>query len=90
MDGTVYCAHKGKGEPGIEAPLMWTPFTPAAVQPFVKALETAAEPLPENASEAEAAEREKGIRAASEALAAARKWRPDTAIGVDSPLPPHW
>ncbi|MFB6556608.1 hypothetical protein, partial [Streptomyces sp. NPDC056405] len=88
VDGTLHCAHKGQGEPGVEAPVMWTSFTPASVQPFVKALEAAAKPLPEKASEAEAAEREKKIQAASEALATTRKWSPDTETGVSSKLPP--
>ncbi|MFJ9080329.1 hypothetical protein ACIRO3_34610 [Streptomyces sp. NPDC102278] len=86
VNGTLYCAHQGGlGESGSSiAPVRWTSFTPSSVQPFVQALDKATTALPKNASEEDTAQREKNIRAAAEALAAARKWTKDTPTGVSS------
>ncbi|MFJ5863810.1 hypothetical protein ACIQEY_05225 [Streptomyces parvus] len=94
--GTLYCAHLSQEEEQDEeaeeytddAEMRWTSFTPARVKTFVVALEKAAEPLPEKASEQDKRQREARIKAASEALTEARRWAPDVAAGFTSQHPP--
>ncbi|MFB7257943.1 hypothetical protein [Streptomyces nojiriensis] len=88
VDGTLYCAHRGARREGKQQlPLRWTSFTPAAAQPFVAALEKASKALPEGATEEQAEQRKKGIKAAAEALEQARKWRRDAyALTTESHL----
>ncbi|MGW1641557.1 hypothetical protein [Streptomyces lavendulae] len=88
VNGTLYCAHRGARQQGKQQlPLRWTSFTPADALPFVAALEKASKALPEGATEEQAAQRKKNIKAAAEALERARKWRRDAyAVTADSPL----
>ncbi|KIF03383.1 hypothetical protein PL81_24610 [Streptomyces sp. RSD-27] len=79
--GTIHCLHRGHREEsfgGKVQPVRWTSFTPASVQPYVTALDEAAQPLPKDASEEQTVAWQAKVQAAAEALEAARKWTPDT------------
>ncbi|WP_328786427.1 MULTISPECIES: hypothetical protein [unclassified Streptomyces] len=83
MNGALYCAHRGaRKEDNNQLPLRWTSFTPAASKPFIAALEKAAKPPAEGATEEQEAQRQKDIRGAAEALEQARKRTPDIPAGV--------
>ncbi|MGW5068987.1 hypothetical protein ACWEQJ_23205 [Streptomyces cyaneofuscatus] len=83
VDGTLYCAHLDSSRAAL-----WTAFSPAQVQPFIEVVEKAGKPLPKGASEQDKAQRDTRIKAAADALTAARKWTPDTKAGFTTELTP--
>ncbi|MFK0223730.1 hypothetical protein ACIQWN_36785 [Streptomyces vinaceus] len=90
VDDVVVCVHRGAREQGKQVlPMRWTWHRPGAMKPLLEKVDTLSRPLPEGASDAEAAARQSELAAAVDAVDAARRWAPDTDLVVHGDTTVH-